>query len=91
MRSRNLGTDAMPVHLLKPPRGHRDLALDWAAVVLAAIVCLLAATAFNRLPYPGAQHYRESISAVLTAPFVPVHPDATAEPQPHTTSDDGTE
>lgn len=81
----------MPVHMLKPPRGHRDLALDWAAVALAAIVCLLAATAFNRLPYPGAQHYRESISAVITAPFVPVHPDATAVPQPHSAPDDGSD
>lgn len=91
MPSRTLGTGVMPVHMLKPPHRRRDLALDWATAALALLLCLLAATAFNRLPYPGAQHYRQSITAVLTAPFAPELPDAPAEPPPHLPPDQDSE
>jgi hypothetical protein len=78
-----------------PARGHRlghgsrDLALDCATAGLAVALCVLAATALNRLPYPGAQHYRARIGAMLTAPLLsdaPTELEIGGEPVPHITT-----
>lgn len=79
----------MPSRVLASRHSHRDLMLDWASVLLAAALLALAATALNRLPYPGSQPYAGRISAVLTAPLLPAVPDAVpaAEPAAVTTED----
>jgi hypothetical protein len=72
----------MPARVHHPRYRSRDLALDWAAVGVAAALCVLAATALNRLPYPGAQHYRERIGAVLTVPHIPELPETGSNTEP---------
>jgi hypothetical protein len=55
----------------------RDALLDAAAVVTGIVLIVFAATALNRLPYPGSQHYDGAVS--LNVPAVPSLPDLLPE------------
>lgn len=70
----------MVARVLRRVRVTRETVLDWACVLLAAALLLLAATALNRLPYPGRQPYAHHISAVVTSPLLPGVADRVPEP-----------